>query len=137
VLRIALIVYIAVVSLLVVGSLIGKIALKLLGKYDVTPRNVQIEEAITLPLLMPTLLGFYGYLQDVAIFNAVFWQYYLALIIIHLLVSFFLPKNQWVAKELGTRKMVQFNAVGVLLSLPTYYILYLYGFANFPSLASL
>ena len=65
----ALIIYATLLATLIVCSAIGKLVLKLLGKYEVTPLNIQKEELITIPFILVGMLGMFGFIFKVSIFT--------------------------------------------------------------------
>ena len=117
---------------MLVGGFVTKIVMKLTDKYEATPKSVQLEEAITIPFSLISLFALYGYIMKVAFFSAGFWKVYFALSVIHLAGSLFMPKQNWLRREMPQNKYVIFNIVGILISVPLFYILYMYGYVSFP-----
>lgn len=114
-------------------SSLGKLGMKLIGKYEMTPKAVQLEELITMPFVLISVVGLYGYIQQVAIFSAMFWKIYFVLTILQIVVAFWLPKQQFLKKELPTKKFIVFNAIGTGIGIPLYYMLFNYAFVFFPT----
>ena len=125
--------YALLISGVFIVSSLGKLGMKLIGKYDMTPKAVQLEELITMPFVLISVVGLYGYIQQVAIFSAVFWKIYFVLTILQIVVAFWLPKQQFLKKELPTKKFIVLNAIGTGIGIPLYYMLFNYAFVSFPT----
>jgi hypothetical protein len=110
------------------SSFFAKIALKLLGKHDETPNSVQIEEYISLPFLFIGCVGMYGYVYRITFFEPWFWQLYMAIALGHLIICFWLPKLRWMRSILSSKSFIVTNSVGLLISLPFYFIVFSYAF---------
>jgi hypothetical protein len=115
-------------SAILLLSFFAKIALKFLGKYDETPKSVQIEEYITLPFLFIGCLGMYGYVYSVTFFEPWFWQLYTVIAFGHLVGFFWLPKLIWMRSILSSKSIIVTNFIGLLISLPFYAIVFNYAF---------
>ncbi len=126
--------YAILISALFILSAFGKVGLKLAGKYDVTPRSVQIEELVSVPFILVSVIALYGYINEIAIFSALFWQVYFVLTILQIIVAFWLPKQKWLKSELPLNKFVVVNVIGTGIGIPLYYMLYEYAFALLPQL---
>ena len=126
--------YAVLISTLFILSAFGKVGLKLAGKYDVTPRPVQLEELVTMPFVLVSVVGLYGYINEVAIFSALFWQIYFLLTILQIIVAFWLPKQKWLRAELPLNKFVIFNIVGTGIGIPLYFMLFDYAFTVLPNI---
>ena len=125
--------YAIIYSILIVLSAIGKTALKLAGKYEVTPKPVQIEELVSIPILLISIFAVYGYVKNIPVFSAVFWQAYSLLLVAHGFFAFWLPKLTWLRNEVTLKKFIIINLVGFAIGMPFYYILISYAFWNFPA----
>ena len=129
----AIIIYAYVYSTLLVCSGAGKIWLKLAGKYEETPKQVQIEEAITLPIAIFGCLSMYGYINNIAILAPVFWQAFTVLVAGHMVLCFWLPKQVWLKSEVSSRAYIIINIIGLSVGIPFYLILVVYAFHSFPN----
>lgn len=124
--------YAILISGLFILSAVGKVGLKLAGKYDVTPISVQVEELVTMPFVLFSIVGLYGYVNETAIFSALFWQAYFVLTILQIVVAFWLPKQKWLKSELPLNRFIIFNIIGTGIGIPLYYMLFQYAFTSFP-----
>jgi hypothetical protein len=121
--------YAIIFAALLVLSGIGKTALKLAGKYEVTPKPVQIEELVSISILLISIFALYGYVRNVLVFSALFWQIYFFLLIAHGIGAFWLPKLVWLKNEVSLNKFIVINLVGFIVSIPFYYIMFRYAFS--------
>ena len=111
----------------------AKIVLKILNKYDETPKAVQIEELISLPLIVLGCAGMIAGNNSYPLFNQLFWQVYVALMLSHVVFAFWLPKLKWMQAEMPTKAFVIVNLIGIILGAPYYYMLTIYAFTSFPN----
>ncbi|KKO50662.1 hypothetical protein VT06_01460 [Arsukibacterium sp. MJ3] len=120
--------YMYLFSAFILLSFAAKITLKLLGKYEETPKSVQIEEYITLPLIMIGCVGMYGYVYSVTLVEREFWQFYAVLVIAHSIGAFWLPKLSWIRSGVSAKSFFVINFVGLSISLPFYIMIFNYAF---------
>ena len=129
----ATLIYAYLLGAIFVVSFLGKIALKVLGKYDDTPKDIQLEELVTLPLFAIGYVGMFAYAHNYPIFTGLFWQLYFLILISQQIASFFMPKLRFVKAKLSTQKYLAFVFVSFIISLPMLCILYAYAFTSFPA----
>lgn len=110
--------------------------MKLAGKYDETPKHVQIEEAITLPIAIFGCLSMYGYINNIAILTPVFWQAFTVLATGHMVFCFWLPKQAWLKSEVSPGAYITINVIALSLGIPFYLILVVYAFNSFTAIAA-
>ena len=127
----ALIIYATLLATLIVCSAIGKLVLKLLGKYEVTPLNIQKEELLTIPFILVGMLGMFGFIFKVSILSQLFWQIYFILIVVHTFIAFKLPKMKFLKEKTTRKQFFLINLVGFIISLPMIYMLGAYAFGTF------
>lgn len=113
-------------SALIVLSILAKIALKITGSYEDTPKAVQIEEFISLAVVLVGIFGMYGYIYRVAFLGQWFWLLYALLMFMHAIGVFWLPKLKWLRSELSTKSFVSINVIGFIIALPFYTLICCY-----------
>tara|TARA_R110002072_G_scaffold31735_18_gene97702 strand:+ start:22977 stop:23381 length:405 start_codon:yes stop_codon:yes gene_type:complete len=113
-------------------ALIGKIYLKLTGGYADIPFSTQLEELITIPFHLFAFIALFAYLDNKPVFSAFVWQVYLAISILIQIVSYWLPKQQYIRTRLTRNAYFWANVGAVLPLLPLYYMLINYAFVSFP-----
>ena len=126
-------VYATLLTTLVVCSILGKLVFKLLGKYEATPLNIQKEELLTTPFVLVGFLGMFGFILKVSIFSQTFWQVYFILAIVHSIIAFKLPKMKLLKEKTTKKQYFLFNLVGIMVSVPMFYMLGTYAFQTFPN----
>jgi hypothetical protein len=117
---------------IIVVAVVVKLLMKVMGNYEITPLNVQREEALAIPFLAITIIGAYGYFEQVLIVNQMFWQVYSILLIALTVAAFWFPKLQWLKKEVSLRAYVVITVVSIMINLPMYYIVLMYAFCGHP-----
>jgi hypothetical protein len=117
---------------IIVVAVVVKLLMKVMGNYEITPLNVQREEALAIPFLAITIIGAYGYFEQVSIINQMFWQVYSILLIALTVAAFWFPKLQWLKKEVSLRAYVVITVVSIMINLPMYYIVLMYAFSGYP-----
>ena len=127
--------YIFAYSALIIGSALIKVIMKLLGKYEETPITIQKEELISVPFNLIGLAGMFGYFYDVVIFNQIFWQIYVILMLLYTVVGYKLPKMKLIREKSSTKFFLMLNALALLIGGPMFYMVIVYAW-YFPGLAS-
>ena len=93
-------IYVYSLSALIVISFVAEMVFKALNKYDETPKAVQIEELISLPIIVLGCAGMIAAANNYPLFNQLFWQVYVALILGHVVFVYWLPKLKCQPKHL-------------------------------------
>lgn len=130
---VALLIYIYIFSASLILSGFSKVVLRYLGKYEKVPRTVYIEELATVVFSAVCCVAMFGYVYEVPIIGALFWKVVSVFAIVHLVASFWLPKQILLRKELTLGRYITFNVIGYLIGLPFYLMLFSYSFISFPS----
>ena len=119
-------------GLILVSSII-KVALKLSGKYQAVPNNVQWDEALVLPFTLLGGVGVFGSLYETPIFSPMFWKAYVAISLLQTLFFFLSPKMRLLKNKLSEKQFVVMCSVSLIAGLPFFYVLVDYAFWNFPA----
>ncbi len=109
-------------------SIIMKITLKLSGKYDKTPKSVQIEEVLFIPFYCIGLVAMFGYVYDRYIFVREFWQVYTVCLMLSVMGSFWLPKLKWIKSHVSKKAYLLTVIIGNVIALPYFYMVIVYAF---------
>jgi len=125
--------YAVIFTSIIAFSVLIKLILKLRGKYEKIPRNVQKEEILTIPFLLIGIPGMFGFVSGVAVFNQIFWQIYFILMLVYFIVGFKFPKMQLVKDKTTRKQFILINLVGLIVSFPMIYMLGAYAFETFPN----
>ena len=115
-------------------SLVTKVIMKVRGTYDKTPKAVQIEETLMVPVMALGLMGSLFYLFDLAILSQTFWQVFAVLFVSLSVCGYWMPKFRWMKAELDARKFAIVFLILNLLNLPFIYMLFVYAFVSYPVL---
>ena len=91
------------------------------------------EQVVSYSLLIVGLVGVYGYIHAIPFGFAGFWQVFLVLFGLFAALQHFMPKTQLLLKTHGTRAVAIAGVVGVLLLVPMFIAVGIYGFSS-PSL---
>jgi hypothetical protein len=120
--------YLILIGLIVFGGGIFKLIKKLTGNYQYTPKAVQLEEFVSIPMLAIGVVGCYGYLSNVDIGNSLFWKVYLFLIFTLFIAQFWLPKWGYIKKELPAKFYFPASIINIIIYIPFFYMLVSYAF---------
>ena len=118
-----------------VGSSLIKMIMKISGKYEETPVTIQKEELIIVPFNLIGLAGMFGYFYDVVIFNQVFWQFYVILMLLYTIIGYWLPKMKLIREKSSTKSFLLLNAFALVVGAPMFYMVIVYAW-NFPGFAN-
>jgi hypothetical protein len=88
------------------------------------------EQVASYAFLIVGLVGVYGYVHAVPFGVAIFWQVFLVLFGLFAALQHFMPKTQLLRKTHGGKAVLIAAIVGVLLLIPMFMAVGIYGFSS-------
>ena len=92
--------------------------------------SMWIEEVVSYALLMVGLIGVYGHIHATPIFSAVFWQGFVVVFSLFASLQYFMPKIRLLREAKGGIAVFAAYVVGVLLLVPMFVAIVIYGFQS-------
>lgn len=89
-----------------------------------------VEQVTGYALLIIGLVGIYGHIYAVPIFVAAFWQVFLVVFGLFAACQYWMPKTQLLRKNHGAKAVLAASVVGVLLLVPMFFAVGIYGFTS-------
>ena len=102
---------------------------KKLAKASISPA-MWVEQLVSYALLFIGLLGVYGYIHAAPFLVAWFWQLFLGVFGIFAALQHRMPKTKLLRETHGTKAVVIASVVGVVLLVPMFIAVGIYGFRS-------
>lgn len=123
-------IYFVFLAVLVVGSLLGRIIIRIKR-----PDLVKRFDIISSVVGSISLVGIYGYVYSVPIATRGLWIFITIVVFVFWVLEFFQPKTKHLVANIGRLKASLLLGATTLLTLPGYIALLLYAFGRHPWLA--